>query len=115
MRLYLVTDRRIATALIDNLPLNWTHSLVLDDIEDGTVCVPSLVFYDFPWLRELIAESEEPHGWDKWVELAVDFPDEVVKPQEVPCSEGGNSTWYLPQALVRQFIARVARPGEPKG
>lgn len=101
MRLYLVTDRRIAKALVENVPLNWTHSLILDDVEDGTVHVPSLVFYDFSWLGEFDEESESDNR-DEWVELVVDFPDEIVKPHERVCSEGGNSIWYLPKALVRR-------------
>jgi hypothetical protein len=48
---------------------------------------------------------------DEWVELVVDIPEEVVKPHEVVCSEGGNSIWYLPQALVRRFTAQAAKPG----
>jgi len=110
MRLYLVTDRTIARALLENLPLKWTHSLILDDVEDGTVRVSALVFYDFSWLGDLVEESGSDNR-DEIVELVVDFPDEVVKPHEIACSEGGNSIWYLPQALVRRFIAQAATPG----
>jgi len=106
MHLYLVTNRRTATALLEDSPLNWTESLMLDDIEDGTVRVPELVFYDFSWLRDLMNESESDR-WDQWLELTIDFPAEVLKPYEAICPEGGNSTWHVPQALVRGFITRT--------
>jgi hypothetical protein len=103
MRLYLVTDRPTARALQEARPLNWVASHILDDLREGTVKVPALVFYDFRWLADVATEFPDA-GYDQCEEMAVEIPPEAAAPYERPCHEGGNSTWRLPQTLVSRYL-----------
>jgi hypothetical protein len=104
MRLYVVVKRTTARALRGNCPLYHAKSLMLDYAKEGTVEVPRLAFHNFPWLREPLDEDLS-ELWDQWEEVAIDFPDETARAYELPCSEGGNSVWYLPLDVVARLAA----------
>jgi hypothetical protein len=102
MVLYTVLKRETISALREGQTPNYAEALILDDIE-GTVRVPSPMFYHFPWLEDLVEERPSDE-WQKWAQLALDVPDDIAAAHEVRCPEGGNSTWYLKVELIARLI-----------